>query len=186
MNKIIIILTFSLLSLNLSFSQNTLNFVKEDITFEIKDSVFSVNGIYYLHASSHGKFSILYPFPTDSIYGEPNEISVHDINSGRSIAFKKTSDLSSIVFQTQANIKSPLKISYQQSLKSNRARYILLTTHYWKKALKEVDYKLVTDINFKIKSFSIEPDTAFELNGKMVYIWQKKDYLPNVDFIIDF
>jgi len=185
MSKTIKILTFLLIGIN-CIAQNNIFFEKEDITFEIKDNVFIVQGIYYFNSTSNKEFSILYPFPTDSIYSKPFGIRVKYINSGQQLNYKTANDSSSVVFRVLADSIQPIQISYQQKLNSNRARYILRTTSYWQKPLKQVDYRLVTDLNFSITNFSFQPDKEIEIDNKKVYLWHKENFIPTNDFIIDF
>lgn len=165
-------------------AQNDISFEKEDITFEIKDSLFSVQGIYYFNSTSTNKTAFLYPFPTDSIYSKPFKIRLAYVNSGKTIEYKMVNDSSSIMFRVYTDLNQPILISYTQGLKSNKARYILLTTNYWRKSIKQVDYKLVTDSNLSIKEFSIQPDKTIQIDNNKVYFWHKEDFTPIKDFII--
>jgi hypothetical protein len=122
----------------------------------------------------------------DSIYSKPFNVIVKYINSGKPLNFKIANDSSSIVFRVLANSNEPIFIAYHQQLKTNRARYILLTTNYWQKPLKQVDYKLVTDLDFSITCFSIQPDKEIPIDNKKVYLWHKENFTPQYDFIIDF
>lgn len=185
MRKNVILLCFLLAEIN-CFAQNVLFFEKEDITFEIKDNVFIVQGIYYFNSNSDKEFSILYPFPSDSIYSKPFDISIKYINSGQQVNYKINNDSSSVAFRVLADSIQPILISYHQRLISNRARYILLTTNYWQKPLKQVDYKLVTDLDFSVKSFSIQPDKEIEIDNKKIYLWHKENFIPQKDFVIEF
>jgi hypothetical protein len=170
----------------LCYSQNVLSFDGEDITFEIQDSIFTVHGIYYFSSVLEKQYSILYPFPTDSIYGKPSNISVTYTNTGEAIGYKVKKDSSSIVFSALIKEKTPVMIFYQQRLKSNKAKYILLSTKYWNKPLQQVNYKLITKPDFTINGFSIPPDKEVKLDNKKIYLWQKVNFLPTKDFEIDY
>lgn len=185
MSKTLTFLSLLFVGIN-CVAQNDLFFEKEDITFEIKDNTFIVQGIYYFNSTSDKEFSILYPFPTDSIYSKPFDISVKYINSGQQINYKTANDSSSVVFRILADPIQPILISYHQRLNSNRAKYILLTTNYWQKPLKQVDYKLVTNLDFSITSFSIQPDKKIEIDNKKVYLWHKENFTSQKDFVIEF
>lgn len=185
MSKTLLFIVFLFTGIN-CLAQKDLFFDKEDITFEIKDNIFIVQGIYYFNSASDKEFSILYPFPTDSIYSKPFNIGVKYVNSGEKVNFKTVNDSSSIVFRVLANTSQPIFISYHQRLNSNMARYILRTTNYWQKPLKQVDYKLVTNLDFSITSFSIQPDKEIRIKNKRVYLWHKENFAPQNDFIIRF
>jgi hypothetical protein len=185
MNKLIRLLFLLFLGHPSCFSQNTVLFEDEDITFEIRDSIFIVQGLYYFNSQTENKYSILYPFPTDSIYGKPFDIFVKNLNTEDTIRYK-TKDTSSIVFSVLINGKTPIMISYRQHLKANKAKYILQSTNYWGKPLRKADYKLITELDFKVKGFSIFPDKEIELDGKKVYVWQKENFIPTKDFEIEY
>ncbi|MDL2314802.1 hypothetical protein LJC16_00905 [Bacteroidales bacterium OttesenSCG-928-C19] len=163
-----------------------LSFEEEDITFEIKDSIFSVDGIYYFNSLSENKFSISYPFPKESIYGHPFNIKVIDLASNKNIDYRYNQDTSAVLFQIDVNGLTPVKISYQQKLKSNRAKYILTTTKHWNTPLKQAGYKLITDIDFNIINFSIRPDKEVILDGKRIHFWHKVNFFPDTDFKVEF
>ncbi len=168
------------------FSQTPIVFEKEDLTFEITGDVFKVKGLYYFHAEQHKRTSLLYPFPTDSIYGKAYNINVQYANTGESIEFIANSDSSYIAFQIDIDRNKPIFIEYQQQLKSNEAKYILTTTQSWKQALKQAHFKLLTSPELVIKSFLYPPDQTIEIEGKILYIWQKEQFMPRKDFIITF
>lgn len=185
MIKPVIFLYLLLIGFN-CFAQNDMFFEKEDITFEIKDNVFIVKGIYYFNSTSDKEYSIVYPFPTDSIYSKPFNIGVEYVNSGQELNYKTANDSSSILFRALADSIQPILISYHQLLNSERARYILLTTNFWQEPLKQADYKLVTDLDFSITGFSIQPDKEMQIENKKVYLWHKENFTPQKDFVIDF
>jgi len=167
-------------------AQQSLSFEEEDITFEIKDNIFFVDGIYYFHSETKHQYPIIYPFPKDTIYGMPFNIKVENLITGENLSYKYNNDSSSVIFFAVIENFTPIKISYQQELKSNKAKYILTTTKYWNKPLKQVGYKLVTDINFNIKSFSILPDKEIMIGNKQIYLWNKINFFPDIDFELEF
>jgi hypothetical protein len=181
--QILLLLIFSQI---ICYSQNVISFEEEDITFEIQDSIFIVKGIYYFNSESEKEFSILYPFPSDSIYGKPFNILVTYINTGETLGYKIKKDSSSIMFPALIKGKTPLMISYHQQLKSNKAKYILTSTNYWKKPLEQVDYKLITALDFNVKKFSIIPDKEIELDNKKIFLWQRENFMPTKDFEIEY
>lgn len=170
----------------LCFSQGMVLFEEEDITFEIKDSVFIVQGLYYFDSPVEKEYSFLFPFPADPIYGKPCNIRVENISTGDTIIFRTSKDFSSIAFPAVIHGETTLSISYRQKLNANRAKYILLSTNYWGKPLKQVDYKLVTAPDLKIKRFSYPPDKEISLNNKRIYLWQKENFRPVKDFEIEY
>ncbi len=183
--QILLILLF-VLGGNICYSQETFSFEKEDITFELKDKRFIIQGLYYFNSETEKMYSILYPFPTESIYSSPSKINVKYLDSGESIIYKKKRDSSSIVFKALIKKENPIMISYQQQLKSNKAKYILKSTNYWNKPLERVNYKLITELDFVINNFSIPPDKEIILENKKIYLWQRENFMPTKDFEIEF
>jgi hypothetical protein len=181
--KILIILLWGRI---LCYSQDAVTFEAENITFKIQENIFIVEGLYYFNSKSEKQCSILFPFPSDNIYGKPFNVNVVHLNTGETISYKINEDSSSIIFQALINGKTPLMISYHQQLESNKAKYILITTNYWDKPLEQVDYKLITELDFKIKNFSIPPDKEIILENKKIYLWQKENFMPTVDFEIEY
>jgi len=186
MRKVISLLTALVIINTLCYSQDYLSFDEEDITFEIRDSTFIVEGLYYFNSGTSKQYPILYPFPVDSIYGIPSNIAVKYINTGETIPYKMRKDASAIIFSASIQGKTPIMISYHQRLKANKARYILLSTHYWRKPLKQVNYKLITKPDFTVKRFWERPDKEIELDNKKMYLWQKVDFMPTLDFEIEY
>lgn len=181
-----LILSLVLLSFNGKGQGPGPAFVQEDLTFEICDSVFSVSGIYYLSSEKEGRHLMIYPFPGDSIYGKPFDINVTDLNTGNNIPTNAREDFSSVTFPAVISESTPLLISYKQHLRSNKARYILLTTHHWDKPLQVAEFRLVTSNELVITSFSIPPHRMITVEDKNMYFWQLSDFWPTTDFIVEF
>ena len=186
MIKVLHIIVFLFLWQISGYAQDIISFEKEDISFEIRDSVFIVQGIYYFNSETEKQYSILYPFPTDTIYSKPFNIKVTNLHSKDTIIYKTKKDSSSIGFPVLISGVTPIIISYSQQLKSNKAKYILLSTNYWDKPLMQVDYKLIVGLNFNVKKFSIPPDKMIILDNKKIYLWQKENFTPMIDFEIEF
>jgi hypothetical protein len=180
------ILIIFLLGQILCYSQDVVSFEAENITFKIQDNIFIVEGLYYFNSELEKHYAILYPFPSDSIYGNPFNVNVVYINTGEKINYKVNKDSSLIIFPALIKGKTPLMISYKQQLKSYKAKYILMSTSYWNKPLGQVDYKLITELDFRIIKFSIPPDKEITLENKKIYLWQKKNFKPTIDFEIEY
>lgn len=180
------LLLFSNLFFNASFSQSRLSFVEEDLTFEITDSVFIVQGLYFFTSPVEKDYLIVYPFPSENIYGNPFDIHVIDINSSDTLAFKMADNQSSMAFTARISGQTQLYITYSQTLKSNKARYILTTTRSWNQPLERAEYKLLTDSNLVISGFSMPPENIIAVEGKHIYIWQKENFMTAKDFEVEF
>lgn len=172
------ILFVLLLAIKHGTSQN-LQFYREDITFEIKDDYFYVDGIYDFcnNGKTEINTSLFYPFPTDSLYAEADSI-ISD-----TIVLKSPKG-----FFFNVKIKpygvGKYRIQYRQKLLGDKAEYILLTTQKWGVPLERGIYRLIAPTNLKIISFSYPPDQSDEKNNKITYSWNKKDFMPdkNMEF----
>jgi len=167
-------------------AQNNLSFEEEELTFNLGNGIFSVQGVYSFSAPAKAEYTIKYPFPTDTIYGMPFDISVRYFGSGKPIFFRPDRNLSCIIFKALISKNTLIYIGYSQPLKKDKAKYILLTTQEWNKPLKLSNIKLATDTSLVIKSFSIKPDKKISVLNKIVYFWQKEDFWPQTDFEVVF
>ncbi len=181
----IIYLFFALLS----NAQHKIEFVSEDITFEIKNDTFFVNGTYFFKniKDSCSKITISYPFPENKymgcvknfeLYTDTNKTkySLIDISNKRTLFTSEHCDSNMFFF----NIK------YQQQLLKDTAKYILTTTKNWHKPLHTADYKLIVPSDMKIIFFSYYPDTELLIEDKKIYIWHKINFYPDKDFLIKY
>jgi hypothetical protein len=165
-----------------------IQFYREDITFELSKDHFKVNGNYYFRNLNFDpvKTKLIYPFPTDSIYSCADSVFALDVLYKNDKLMKVTSKAAAIELTINPFDTTVLNIGYKQKLKSGRAEYILTTTKGWGKAFESAKYNLVTDTSLVIRSFSYEPDTSYLNDDKYFYYWEKKAFLPEMDFIILF
>jgi hypothetical protein len=170
----------------LAFSQQ-LQFYKEDLSFQIKDNYFYVDGFYYFCNNSDNVINqlLFYPFPQNSLYGETDSISALSAE-GKNIVISKKKEGLTFRINLSPYGTEKLRIKYRQYLKQNQAEYILLTTRNWNKAFETATYKLICDKNLKLKSLSYVPDKT-ELSGNyMIYYWSKKNFMPDKDMIFEY
>ena len=166
-----------------SFSHaQELSFDSEELTFRIEENTFYVSGYYHLKKSGSSilEMPLYYPFPTESIFYSADSIHIFDITNRskvENISFKS----GGVIFDIKIDSTLTLFISYRQKLKSNRAKYILITTNYWKQPLREVLYTLITPANMKIDHFSYEPDKNELIDDKKIYHWKKTNFMPVKD-----
>jgi hypothetical protein len=172
----------------IEFSQN-LQFYREDLTFEIKDAYFYVDGFYDFCNNSDSSIHqfLFYPFPLDSAYGEVDSINAVDINA-RSINIISNKTGKGFYFKIALKPYGigKYKLSYRQRLLKNKAEYILLTTQKWGKPFDNACYKLFTPSLMKINSISYKPDSVKQTSNKAIYYWNKKDFMPDKNMIIYF
>jgi hypothetical protein len=176
------------LSSHCTYSQN-LQFYREDLTFEIRNGSFSVDGIYNFCNNGDKEIQqvLYYPFPNDSLYGEVDSISAFDLNArSQNIIINKTNK--GFLFKTEIGPYGigKYKIAYRQKLLKNKVEYILVTTQRWGIPFESSDYKLITPTNMRITSFSYNPDNSMQTGDKVIYYWSKKDFMPDKNMIFYF
>ncbi|HOV10235.1 MAG TPA: hypothetical protein PLL90_00575 [Bacteroidales bacterium] len=166
-----------------------LQFYREDLTFEIKDGFFYVDGIYNFcnNGDKEIKQVLYYPFPFDSLYGGVDSINAIDVNAkSQKIILNITEK--GFLFKIALNPYGigKYKISYRQKLLKNKAEYILVTTQKWGTPFESSNYKLITSDNMKITSTSYIPDSTKQISDKEIYYWSKKDFMPDKNMIFYF
>ena len=165
-----------------------LEFYKEDITFEIKNNHFYVDGDYYFanQTLDSSKTMLFYPFPLDNNYGDVDSVKVKNLSDSCSVIFNynKTGAFININIAPYSAIK--YKISYRQKLLQNKAEYILLTTKNWGKPFVQANYKLLLNNDIKVDSISYKADSESFVNGKLEYVWEKNEFMPDRNFIVYF
>jgi hypothetical protein len=185
---------FSILSLLLVlFSGNTFSqipdFFREDLTFIIDDSSFTVTGYYYFLNTSeeNEKVDMLYPFPQRSVYGKVTDVYAYIYGNPLKNALLHYNDnVAMINLEVKAGSTSMLRIGYTQELLGTRAEYILTSSKSWGKSLKEVNYTLIAPESFQIDSLSYPPDFSNTKSGKTMYYYHKEDFMPDREFEVFF
>lgn len=181
---------FSFISLSfLLLSFQNLEFFREDITFEIKNGNFYIDGIYYF--CNVGKDTVrgnlFYPFPTDSIYGHVDSVSVVCLSNSEPIEVIKNKE-KGVFFKITVDPYSVKKyrVKYKQKLLSNKAEYILVTTHSWNKPMEVANYKLIVSDSIEVDSLSYKEDSTYYENNRKIYCWKKKDFMPESNMVYIF
>lgn len=184
-----IVISIFLLFCAIGLDAQDLEFYREDINFEIRDGYFMVDGIYYF--SNPGDKAVrkilMYPFPVnDSLYGEVDSVSIKEMKDSLINQIKglnKNAALFSVNLAAYETTK--YHIQYRQKLLKDQAEYILLTTQEWGKPFEQVSYTLSIPADLKI-SFSIPPDSIRNQSGKKLYLWDKKDFMPQQNMLFWF
>jgi hypothetical protein len=178
-----------LLSSSLSFAQG-LQFVKEKIDFEITESEFIVDAVYYFKNTSPDtiKQYMLYPFPQNPELGEI--ISV----KGSAVYPEKDLDVIRNFNQKAAHFRLKIypedtaltHIVYKQQITNQKAEYILTSTKAWNKPLEKADFTLKIPINIKIDSLSYNADSLCCTKEYLLYKWYFIDFMPDRNFYVSF
>lgn len=79
---------------------------------------------------------------------------------------------------------SKFRISYRQKLLGNRAEYILTTTQSWGRPLEQANYTLIIPNKLSIDSLSYTPDSFETKRDRIIFFWEKENFMPDRNFII--
>ncbi|OQX80308.1 MAG: hypothetical protein B6D61_02150 [Bacteroidetes bacterium 4484_249] len=163
-------------------------FYREDIDFTLNDGVFKVNGYYYFRNETPDRIisRLIYPFPVDSCYGKIDSVSAVDMVSKLNKLLKSNRKSAIIELNLNPFDTAVINISYIQKLKSDKAEYILTTTQSWGKGFDIANYQLTTCPRIQIDSITYVPDTLQAIQGKTVYTWTKKNFMPDKNFVLFF
>jgi hypothetical protein len=187
--KLVVLVVFFFYCFPKYSSFQGLQFYKEDLTFEIKDNYFYVDGIYHFCNNSNKEINqvLFYPFPIDTLYGIVDTIFAADIKAGSvNIVTNKSEKGAFFNIRIGAYGISKYHIFYRQKVEKNKAEYILKTTQKWGKPFENVSYKLIVPEKLKIISMSYIPDSTKTENGKKFYFWNKSEFMPDKNMVYYF
>lgn len=172
-----------------AFSQN-LQFFMEKLNFEICNTEFTVDGLYYFKNSSPDTIRqyMLYPFPQNPGLGKVKNIK------GKSIFPELTMPLIANFNQKGAYFRlkiypfdtAVVQIKYTHEIKNQKAEYILTSTKVWGKPLEKADFTLKIPIDIKIDSLSFDADSLLFFKDYLLYKWEFKDFMPDKNFTVFF
>ena len=181
---------YSVLFLSLPFFANSQNisFYAEDLNFFLNEKSFEVDGLYYFRNNTDReiKLMLFYPFPDIAKYGNIDFIKIHIQGDTTSMLATQSAKGSLFKVKIPARGEIAYRINYRQKCKSNQAKYIITTTQQWNKPFELANYSLTFPESIIIDSISITPDSVFNLEGKHHYLWMRKNFMPMVDFEIEF
>ena len=162
-------------------------FFGEDITFRIDKEYFIVDGIYWFFNETDKPVEkiIYYPFPTDYSTEEVDSISIYNISEQREeIALEISDNGLRYLLLMAANDTTIYRIGYRQKVRNGFVKYILTSTAEWDRPLEWAKYKLIADDKAEIDQFSYEPDRLYELDNEKIFFWERRNFLPEFDFVI--
>lgn len=188
MQKLTLYILLAVIGLQ-NVSAQSLDFYREDLTFILDDSSFTVTGYYYFLNTSEEdeKLDMLYPFPSDDDYGEITDVYAYKHGNPLKNALMHYSKNAAIVnLEIDAGKTTMVRIGYTQELKGSKAEYILMSTKAWGKSMKEVNYTLIAPHDLKIDSLSYPPDFSNDKSGKAIYYYHKENFMPDREFEVYF
>lgn len=165
------------------------DFYREDLTFILDDSSFTLTGYYYFKNTGreNEKLDMLYPFPEHDSYGRVTDVYAYIYGNPLQNALLHYNDKAAIInLEVHAGETTMLRIGYTQELLGNKAEYILTSTKSWGRSLKEVNYTLITPQHMKVDSLAYPPDFKNTKSGKTFYYYHKENFMPDREFEIYF
>ena len=165
-----------------------ISFYGEDLNFHLTNETFEVDGLYYFRNNSGDEIKqmLFYPFPDIAIYGQISFIKINIEGDTTSMLATQSAKGSLFKVKVPANGKVAYRINYGQKIKSNTAKYIITTTQAWKAPFEFAKYSLSFPENISIDSVSIVPDSSTIQEGEHKYFWQRKEFMPDKDFVFWF
>jgi hypothetical protein len=167
-----------------------MDFYMEDLNFYLDTNYFVVDGYYYFsnNGSTRAEQLIFYPFPNGNDLGSIDSITVYDNIAQKELPFNVLDRNTGISFLLSIEGLGfrKIRIKYRQRIKKKFATYILTTTEKWGKPLETANYTLFVPDYIRIDSISYEANNMIQGNGKKIYSWNKKDFMPAENFNIFF
>ncbi|MCX6233874.1 MAG: hypothetical protein NT175_04005 [Bacteroidetes bacterium] len=181
--RLILILIFKL---SLKVSSQEIEFFREDLTFQLDTTFFTVDGDYYFrNTSSHPEYmTFWYPISYPDRDFKLDSALIFDFTNNQYLKPAQRTD-SGFFFKLNFSGREikKVKIFYRQTHNGRNATYILTTTKYWKKPLEVANYSLITDKrSILIDSLSYQPDKSFMAGDNVIFEWKRKNLMPDKDF----
>ena len=167
----------------ISFAQHSISFPKEYIDFYLDSKYFSINGLYVFknETNQYVKQSIDFPFATK--VSSIDSIRVIDLKKIAILHFNRTN--SGISFDINLLPKDTLLVNiFYRQPKEEFNTYILSTAKKWGKPFEYAAYSLSIDKNIKIDSLSYNPDSSLSIDDKVIFKWEKYNFLPEKEFVV--
>ncbi len=165
-----------------------IEFFSENLTFRLQQGTFEVDGLYFFRNKTDAEVrqSMIYPFPEVDKYGEISFISINREGDTATMLRNQTERGALFLVLLQPREEAAYRIIYRQQLKSNKAKYIILTTQKWGKPFETADYRLEFPNSIQLTNISIQPDSTFQKENQHTYLWHRKNFMPTVDFEFEF
>jgi hypothetical protein len=109
------------------------------------------------------------------------------VNTGKDLILSTEQTLAYIGLDVPALDTAILQVRYAQKILGNQAEYIIITTKTWGRPMDIANYILrIPDDKYVIDSLSYEPDTSFHPKSELVYVFTKKNFMPDKNVIVYF
>jgi len=184
-----VLLLFLLVSCFQIFSQK-IEFYKENILFEITETQFVVDAMYFFRNNTTDtiKQFMAYPFPYGDKLGDVKQISAVSVYPEIDNEVIRNFNQKGAQFRLMIypNDTALTNITYTQGIIRNQAEYILISTQAWNKPLEKATFTLKISIELKVDSLSYDADSLMIQDDFLFYKWQFIDYMPQANFFVSF
>jgi hypothetical protein len=159
--------------------------------FTLRSDTFYVNGLYYYRNTDTAaiKRALFYPFPENPSMGEVGTIKARNlrINTGKDLILRSDRKGAMLGLEVAPKDTAVLQVQYSQKIFGNQAEYIITTTKNWGRPMDIANYILrVPGDKYIIDSLSYTPDTCFHPTGEDVYVFSKRNFMPERNIIVYF
>jgi hypothetical protein len=163
-------------------------FFREHVRVEPSDGRTRVVGHYFFRNAADDSVStaISYPFPVDLHHARPFRVlaSVRKDGEFRPLGFHHESDSVRWKMNFAPREEHEVRIEYTQEISRKHAVYIVTTTSMWGEPIElaEFEFRLPADLGGV--EFSFEPDSVEDLGDTVVYLLERRDFMPERDFSV--
>jgi hypothetical protein len=165
-----------------------ISFFAEDLHFTLTENKFEVDGLYYFRNQTNQCLDqvLFYPFPEINEYGEIIFININSHGDTTQPVLRQRPTGAIFKLELKPFEEKAYRINYAQRPVSGKAKYIITTTGYWNRPFEIAKYSLTYPQTISIDSTSLPPDSILFKKDKIIYYWEKTDFMPDKDFYFEF
>ncbi len=186
MKKLIFIICIPLMFFALPAHSQVVQFFREKIDIEVRDSAAVVTGTYYFKNISGREVNVplYYPFVVNDSLPPPDRVAVTDMVQKKAVPFFAANKGVRFFIRLPAKSIRIYRVAYRQSTPYRMMEYILTTTRAWGRTLQSAEYMVIlpqtltlTDSSLPFRQKSL--DTPFDF-----YYYNITNFLPHKNFHI--
>jgi len=182
--------------LGLAAQSTGFNFEGEKLDFHLRpdaktgELIWELDGVYWFSNLSEEPLSqvIAFPVPSDSLCSEAQDLSLKIGSYGDSTYVNLLNQWpQGFSFRLEAPQRRlvAVQISYHQRLQGKTARYVLMTTNSWGRALPLSEISLRVDKSLRVKNISLSDYQLESLEGDALFTWSLSDFVAATDLIVE-
>jgi len=183
-------------SLGLAAQSASFSFEGEKLDFHLRPDpetralTWELDGVYWFSNLSEEPLSqvIAFPVPSDSLCSTAQDLSLKIVSYGDSSSVTLINQWpQGFSFRLEAPQRRlvALRIGYHQILHGKTARYVLMTTNSWGRALPLSEISLRVDNSLRVKNISLSGYQLESLEGDALYTWSLSDFVAATDLIVE-